>query len=75
MPVYQEDRLLHNSYIRKSFTRAIISEICHDHRMNWAHYAEGTWNRQKTTFDRGCPIQYYKALHCFKSFFLNFAKK
>jgi hypothetical protein len=34
MPIYQEDRLPHNSYIRESFARAIVSKICHDHRMN-----------------------------------------
>jgi hypothetical protein len=60
MLVYQEDRLPHDSYIRESFARVIISEICHKHRMNWTRYAENTWNRRKTTFDRGCPVQYYK---------------
>jgi hypothetical protein len=34
MPVCQEDRLPHDAYIRESFVRAIVSEICHDHRMN-----------------------------------------
>jgi hypothetical protein len=60
MPVYQENWLPYESYIRESFARAIVSEICHDHRMNWARFAEDTWYRRKTTFDRGCPVQYYE---------------
>jgi hypothetical protein len=60
MPVYQEDRLPHDSYIRESFAQEIVSEICHDHRMHWVHYAEDKWYRRKTTFDRRCPVQYYK---------------
>jgi hypothetical protein len=42
VPVYQEDRLPLDSYIRESSARAIVPEICHDHRMNWARYAEDT---------------------------------
>jgi hypothetical protein len=62
MPVYQEDKLPFDLYIRESFARAIVSEICHDDRMNWARYAEDMWNRKKRTFDRGCPTQYFKSL-------------
>jgi hypothetical protein len=62
MPVYQEDRLSHDSYIRESFERVIVSEICHDHRINWARYAEDTWYQRKTTFDRGYPVQYYNPI-------------
>jgi hypothetical protein len=60
MPLYQENMLPHDSYIRESFARAIVSEIYHNHHMNWARYVEDTWYRQKTTFDRGCLVQYYK---------------
>jgi hypothetical protein len=45
-PIYQTD-CLPEQYILESFTRALVSEICHLMPMNWARYAEGVWARKK----------------------------
>jgi hypothetical protein len=46
MPIYQTD-CLPEHYISESFTRALVSEICHLMPMNWARYAEGVWAQKK----------------------------
>ena len=45
--VFQTQSLPEGDYIPESFARAVVSEVCHLHPMNWARYAADRWNGKK----------------------------
>ena len=46
--IYQCPNMPKTQCISESFARAIVSEVCHGHPMNWAQYAEERWRAKKS---------------------------
>ena len=46
-----------DGFVRKSFVRAILSEVCHHNRINWALFALERWAQKKQATRRA--MQFY----------------
>ena len=58
--VYQSKMMPRNGFVTESFVRAILLEVCHHNRMNWALFASERWAQKKSGHKEGNPILYYK---------------
>jgi hypothetical protein len=56
--IHQVDHLPPDMYITESFARALVSEVAHKNRMNWARFVEDVWSRKKTHRKSSAPILY-----------------
>ena len=54
--VYQSKRMPRDGFVTESFVRAVLSEVCHHNRMNWALFASERWAQKKSGHRKGDPI-------------------
>jgi hypothetical protein len=62
VPIHQVDHLSLDSYITKSFARALVLDVGHIILMNLARYAEDVWTWKKNPRKVNAPIQYVQQL-------------
>lgn len=55
--IYQCSKMPKNECISESLARAIVSEVCYGHPMNWAQYASERW-RVKRNGKKEAVIKY-----------------
>ena len=65
--IWQCQSIPEGNFIPESFARALISEVCHLHPMNWAAYAADRWRGKKVEEAHG-PVITYSCKCPFKPF-------
>ena len=58
--VYQSKKMPRDRFVTESFVQAVLSEVCHHNRMNWALFASKRWAHKKSGHRNSDPVLIYK---------------
>ena len=57
-----------DGFLTKSFVQAVLSEVCHHNRMNWALFASERWAHKKSRHRNGDPVLIYKEVDMIEAY-------